>query len=92
MKLHFESDLDYQQDAIAAVADLFRGQEICRTEFTVTRANELALENPDATGIGNRLTLHTDEVLSNLAEIQLRHGLRPSGKGRDQIQAHRAPQ
>ena len=79
MKLHFESDLDYQQDAIAAVADLFRGQEICRTEFTVTRANELALENPDATGIGNRLTLHTDEVLSNLAEIQLRHGLRPSG-------------
>lgn len=37
MKLHFESDLDYQHDAIEAVADLFRGQEIHRTEFTVTR-------------------------------------------------------
>ena len=36
MKLHFEPDLDYQLQAIEAVCDLFRGQEICRTEFTVT--------------------------------------------------------
>lgn len=36
MKLHFESNLDYQRDAIEAVCDLFRGQEICRTEFTVS--------------------------------------------------------
>jgi len=36
MKLHFESDLDYQLAAIEAVCDLFRGQEICRSEFTVT--------------------------------------------------------
>ncbi|WP_316189643.1 type III restriction-modification system endonuclease [Bradyrhizobium sp. SZCCHNS1054] len=36
MKLHFEPDLDYQKRAIEAVADLFRGQEINRTEFTVT--------------------------------------------------------
>lgn len=36
MKLHFESNLDYQLAAIAAVCDLFRGQEICRSEFTVT--------------------------------------------------------
>ena len=37
MKLHFEPNLDYQLAAIEAVCDLFRGQEICRTEFTVTR-------------------------------------------------------
>lgn len=37
MKLHFEPDLDYQMLAIESVADLFRGQEINRTEFTVTR-------------------------------------------------------
>jgi type III restriction enzyme len=36
MKLHFESNLDYQLSAIEAVCDLFRGQEICRSEFTVT--------------------------------------------------------
>ena len=37
MKLHFEPDLDYQKLAIESVADVFRGQEINRTEFTVTR-------------------------------------------------------
>lgn len=36
MKLHFELNLDYQLAAIEAVCDLFRGQEICRSEFTVT--------------------------------------------------------
>lgn len=35
MKLHFESDLDYQLQAIEAVCDLFRGQEVCRTEFAI---------------------------------------------------------
>ena len=35
MKLHFEPNLDYQLQAIEAVCDLFRGQEICRTDFTV---------------------------------------------------------
>jgi type III restriction enzyme len=37
MKLHFEPNLEYQKAAIESVADLFRGQEINRTEFTVTR-------------------------------------------------------
>lgn len=37
MKLHFEWPLDFQESAVNAVADLFRGQEICRTEFTVTK-------------------------------------------------------
>ena len=36
MKLHFEPNLDYQHAAIEAVCDVFRGQEICRTEFTVS--------------------------------------------------------
>ncbi len=36
MKLHFEDNLDYQQAAIESVAGLFAGQDICRTEFTVT--------------------------------------------------------
>ncbi|MFU8018762.1 hypothetical protein [Pseudomonas aeruginosa] len=30
MKLHFEPNLDYQMQAIEAVCDLFRGQEVCR--------------------------------------------------------------
>ncbi|WP_439644077.1 type III restriction-modification system endonuclease [Gemmatimonas sp.] len=83
MKLHFESDLDYQLSAIEAVCDLFRGQETCRTEFTVTRdsaSTQINLDVADSElGIGNRLTLLDDEIQKNLADIQLRHGLRPSG-------------
>jgi len=83
MKLHFEPDLDYQHTAIEAVCDLFRGQEINRTEFTVTRQasgsaqQELGLVE-NALGIGNRLTLLDDDITSNLNEIQLRNGLPPS--------------
>lgn len=84
MKLHFESNLDYQLQAIEAVCDLFRGQEICRTEFTVTmqaQASSLApgYEEPSQLGVGNRLTLLDDEVHQNLSQIQLRGGLPPSG-------------
>ena len=37
MKLHFEDNLDYQKTAIEAVAELFCGQDINRTEFTVSK-------------------------------------------------------
>lgn len=94
MKLHFESDLDYQWAAIEAVCDLFRGQEVCRTEFTVTMKTPAALTNDmfpntkpqqltlgmaeSSLGLGNRLTLLDDELFKNLADIQLRNGLPPS--------------
>ncbi|OQW39152.1 MAG: restriction endonuclease subunit R [Nitrospira sp. HN-bin3] len=81
MKLHFEPNLDYQLDAIEAVCDLFRGQEICRTEFTVTRDPmdpQNRLFEMDQLGIGNRLTLLDDEIVKNLKDVQLRNGLPPS--------------
>lgn len=80
MKFHFEPNLDFQLQAIESVADLFRGQETCRTEFTVTR-NALGMQMEafeSDLGIGNRLALLDDELLGNLHNIQLRNGLRPS--------------
>jgi type III restriction enzyme len=82
MKLHFEPDLDYRHVAIAAVCDLFRGQETCRAEFTVTRdataaQQTMAFAQRDL-GIGNRLHLLDEEILANLTDIQIRNGLRPS--------------
>lgn len=80
MKLHFEPNLDYQIQAIESVCDLFRGQEICRTEFTVTKTSLDGTEDLYDTGlgVGNRLTLLDDELLANLNDIQLRNGLAPS--------------
>ncbi|HOX70031.1 MAG TPA: DEAD/DEAH box helicase family protein, partial [Burkholderiaceae bacterium] len=43
MKLQFEHNLDYQLAAIDAVCDLFSGQEVCRTEFTVTAPRSVYL-------------------------------------------------
>ncbi len=93
MKLHFEADLPYQAAAIEAVADLFHGQEVCRTEFTVTvraartyddgTAAQGALEGMLATeqgGVGNRLTLLDTEIEDNLRAVQLRNGLPPTTK------------
>ena len=85
MKLHFESDLPYQAAAIEAVCDLFKGQEVCRSEFTVTtrtanaavQGNLEGMQETDQGGIGNRLTLLDDEIAANLADVQLRNGLPP---------------
>jgi len=82
MKLHFEPNLDYQLQAIESVCDLFRGQEICRTEFTVTMKlpdQQLTLGVADTDkGLGNRLTLVDEQLLDNLRSVQLRNGLAPS--------------
>ena len=83
MKLHFEPNLDYQLQAIEAVCDLFRGQEICRTEFTVTSTPEagkpfLFPGMGTELGLGNRLSLLDDEILKNLHGVQLRGSLAQS--------------
>ena len=87
MKLHFESDLPYQAAAVEAVCDLFQGQEICRSVFSVsTRGPDHAAQQSfeghfftSEGAIGNALQLQTDEEISqNLLKVQLRNSLPPS--------------
>lgn len=78
MRIKFDSHLDYQDDAIASVVDLFKGQESAQSMFTVSAgAYNSTLENFQSKGIGfgNRLMISEDEILSNLQQIQLRNGL-----------------
>ncbi|MCC7172788.1 MAG: DEAD/DEAH box helicase family protein [Planctomycetes bacterium] len=82
MKFQFEANLQYQRDAIDAVLGLFRGQEICRTQFTVTKSgaggqNLFGFERDDI-GVGNRLMLLPERMHENLRDVQLRNGLRQS--------------
>ena len=77
MKIKFNPDLDFQADAVSSIVDLFEGQETCRTNFTVgtldsTASSEL-FEND--LGIGNRLRLLDEDILSNVGKVQLRAGL-----------------
>ncbi len=56
MKLHFESNLDYQHAAIESVCDLFRGQEICRTTFTVSSQSGRAVVGQADLPLGGSFT------------------------------------
>ncbi len=87
MKIQFNPNLDFQADALSSVVDLFEGQETCQTNFTVggmESFGEAALPGFEAAmdqselGIGNRLKLLGEDILANVAKIQLRNGLKPS--------------
>ncbi|MDD6133670.1 MAG: DEAD/DEAH box helicase family protein [Selenomonadaceae bacterium] len=84
MKLKFDAALDYQQEAIAAVRDVFQGQTPKQSLFTVAAITneQMALgfgsESQQLTlgqGIGNRLMLDEEDLLNNIRAVQLRHGL-----------------
>lgn len=65
MKLKFDASLDYQQDAIASVVDLFEGAPCQHTAYTeLGVANEMRLD-------GNELA--HEKLLQNLQAIQERN-------------------
>jgi type III restriction enzyme len=68
MKLSFESNLQYQQDAIKSITGLFEGQpmEDSISEYRLKEKGTLSLIN----GVGNNLVLSEEQILSNLQAIQ----------------------
>lgn len=81
MKIKFEGGLDYQQDAIHSIVDIFKGQEICNSNFTVYSPEFLATQTNiefNQIGYANKLQLNEGQILENVQIIQLRNGLKPS--------------
>lgn len=74
MKLKFQADLGYQRQAIDSVLNIFRGQAIRQSNFTVSYGEDAGMIQTDL-GIGNRLDLTQNEILKNVQEIQIRNGL-----------------
>lgn len=82
MKIKFNPNLDFQAEAISSISDIFEGQEICRTNFTVAPLKKGegwldGLEQNDL-GVGNRLRILQEDLQANVQRIQLRNGLAPS--------------
>lgn len=81
MKLQFNSDLDYQKESISSIVNIFKGQSIAQSNFTVSSITDevgtkgMLLTN---SGVGNRLELDEEDILNNVKEIQLKNGLKPS--------------
>ena len=74
MKLHFDSNQQYQLDAIKAITDIFEGQPLSGGgfEFSIAAAGEFLSEN----GSGNRLTLSEEQILENVKAIQQRNEIK----------------
>ena len=68
MKLSFESNLSYQQEAIQSVVGLFEGQNIEDSGYSYNLNEDGALNMID--GIANKLVLTESQVLRNLQGVQ----------------------
>ena len=72
MKLKFDSDLDFQKEAIQAVTDLFEGLPPKQGDFEVsftTTSGAMGLEHTEL-GLGNQAMLEDEQLLKNLHEVQ----------------------
>ena len=80
MELQFEPDLGHQQDAIAAVCDLFRGQKAGSMKFSVPHnlLDQVPGFQKIKFGIGNDLLIGRRELLDNLRQVQIRNDLTPA--------------
>lgn len=68
MKLTFEPNLEYQQEAISAVVELFEGQALKYSDYhyEVREGKQTSFIN----GIGNNLMLTDEQMLANLQKVQ----------------------
>lgn len=71
MKLHFDSNQEYQWDAIKSITDIFEGQPLCTGdfEFAIHTSGTLLSEN----GFGNQINLTESQVWKNVQAIQKRN-------------------
>jgi len=70
MKLKFDPSLQYQQDAIEAVVNVFNGQPFVQTGAMAFQSLQIGGLFQTELGMGNRLYLPDDAILKNVHAIQ----------------------
>ena len=83
MAFKFNPDLDYQNDAVQAVVDLFKGQESTYSNFTIYDPVKYPTQmvtgggtEENEVGVANNLVLDEEDIVSNLREIQKQNHLK----------------
>ena len=69
MKLKFDPSLEYQQDAINAVTNIFEGQPIVQSHFEISSSVGDAMKLSDL-GVGNKIILSEEQLLTNVRKVQ----------------------
>jgi len=78
MKLHFDSNQEYQIEAIKSITDVFEGQPLSGGdfEFSISTTGSFLSEN----GFGNKLTLSEEQIWNNVQAIQQRNEIKYSNE------------
>lgn len=79
MKLHFDSNQEYQLQAIKAVTDIFEGQQLNsgEFEFSVSQPGSIFTEN----GFGNQIDFtELKQLTENIQRVQQNNGLKVSSE------------
>ncbi|MCH7764772.1 MAG: DEAD/DEAH box helicase family protein [Candidatus Marinimicrobia bacterium] len=80
MKLHFDPNQQFQIDAIKSIVDLFEGQPLDLGDFSFSISSDMNLFKDG--GVGNRLVISEEQILTNVQEIQKNNEL-PVSEGLD---------
>ena len=72
MKLKFDSNLEYQLEAMQAVTDIFKVQPLKQGEYEISFSKQDGVLFSEL-GVGNQLLLQQDQLLKNLHIVQERN-------------------
>lgn len=70
MKLHFDSNQNYQLKAIQSVVDLFEGQPLNKGDFEFDLSENNSSLNLNENGFGNNLVISEKQIIVNLKKVQ----------------------
>lgn len=81
MKIKFNSELQFQLNAINSIVGIFNGLEKHNSTFTVYSPKYINNQQTitfSETGYSNQMHLSREQILENVIDIQLKNGLKPS--------------
>lgn len=71
MQIKFDSNQQYQLDAVNAIVDIFDGQPLAASSFEI-RMEDMGSQLFSELGLGNQLVLDNETILKNVQTIQTR--------------------
>lgn len=74
MQIKFDSNQQYQLDAVNAIVDIFDGQPLATSSFEI-RLEDTGSQLFSELGLGNQLVLDNETVLKNVQTVQTRNEL-----------------